>query len=417
MKIYEVGGAVRDRILGCTPKDRDYVVVGSNPSLMLNAGYKQVGASFPVFLHPDTKEEYALARIEKKVGVGYNGFVTEWEGVTLEQDLLRRDLTINAIAFDGENYIDPLNGISDINNKVLRATSSSFKDDPLRLLRLARFKARYGPEWTIAECTMQQAQEIADSGELDHLVPERVGIELIKALNEPHPSEFFKVLCYFGFFPEICDLYNTPQRLDYHPEGNVGIHTMMVVDYARHAYNDPVITFAALCHDFGKPLAWRQRQNAHNHDELGLPLVKEFAAKWKLPAEYSQVATRNTNYHTFVHSCLGRNSQGATRGSKVVTFLHSIDAFRRPWLLEKMLKACEADSKGRGKTQTEIEYFNNKEYPQRKYLLECLKQISDSNFKIEIQDLVSRNVSGDKIKEFINEKYARIVDSVKKDFV
>lgn len=417
MKTYLVGGAVRDQLLGLEPKDFDHIVVGSSISEMLNLGFKQVGADFPVFLHPETNEEYALARTERKTSSGYNGFeVYSDSSVTLEDDLLRRDLTINSIAYDKETntYIDPLNGIQDLKNRVLRASTNAFNEDPLRLLRLARFKARYGPEWTIDEQTIKLATEISKSGELLSLTPERVWKETERALSENYPSEYFKVLCYFGFFPEIADLFNIPQRLDYHPEGNVGIHTMMVIDYAKSAYNNPLITFAALLHDFGKPYTWRYFGNAHGHELHGLELINSFCDKWKVPSKFRKYAYNASKLHTTIHGAISR---GANRGIKTGTIYRifsETDAIKHPEMLIAILNVCEADSKGRGHTEEEIKYYLNYNYQQKKYILECLDAILNLDLKLVVQNALANGKSGLQIKNIKDQACIRAIDKVKK---
>ena len=350
MKKYLVGGCVRDELLGIPIKDRDWVVVGVSPEDMLKQGYKAVGKDFPVFLHPETKEEYALARTERKTAPGYTGFVFHAApDVTLEQDLIRRDLTINAIAKSSEGVIiDPHNGKADLEARVLRHVSPAFSEDPLRILRVARFAARFASlGFKVASDTMGLMQEMVKSGEVNALVPERVWQETQRALCEAKPSVYFEVLRECGalkvLFPEVDALYGIPQTEKYHPEIDTGIHTMMVVDQAAAiSDNDPQIGFAALVHDFGKGITPKKEWPKHvAHEVRGLPLVRALCKRLKVPKDYSELALLVTEHHLLYHRA------AELRASTMVKLFGKLDAFRRPERFEKFVMTCEADSRGR----------------------------------------------------------------------
>lgn len=346
MKIYQVGGAVRDQLLGLPVKDRDWVVVGATPEEMIGLGYKPVGRDFPVFLHPQTKEEYALARTERKVAPGYTGFTFNTAAdVTLEQDLLRRDLTINAMALDEKGaFIDPYNGREDLKNQVLRHVSPAFVEDPLRVLRVARFAARLG--FIIAGETMDLMKQITASGELDALVAERVWQETERALVENQPVLFFTVLRDCGalarVFPELDRLYGVPQPENYHPEIDSGVHTMMVLEQACRLSSDPTVRFAALVHDLGKGTTPEEEWPAHrDHEERGVELIKRLCQRYRIPKKYRELAVIVARYHLDCH----RVSE--MRPGTIVDKLEALDAFRRPDRFEQFLLACEADAHGR----------------------------------------------------------------------
>ena len=346
MKIYQVGGAVRDGLLGLPVKDRDWVVVGATPEEMIDLGYKPVGRDFPVFLHPQTKEEYALARTERKVAPGYTGFTFNTApDVTLEQDLLRRDLTINAMALDEKGaFIDPYNGREDLKHQILRHVSPAFVEDPLRVLRVARFTARLG--FTIAGATMDLMKQITASGELDALTAERVWQETERALGENQPVLFFSVLRDCGalarVFPELDRLYGVPQPEKYHPEIDSGVHTMMVLQQACRLSSDPTVRFAALVHDLGKGTTPEEEWPAHrDHEERGVELIKRLCDRYRIPKKYRELAVIVARYHLDCH----RVSE--MRPGTVVDKLEALDAFRRPDRFEQFLLACEADARGR----------------------------------------------------------------------
>jgi len=350
MHTYLVGGAVRDRLLGRAPGDRDYVVVGQTPEAMLAAGFKPVGRDFPVFLHPATCEEYALARTERKSAPGYRGFsIHTAPDVTLEEDLARRDFTINAIAeaTDG-TLIDPYGGVRDLNARLLRHVGPAFVEDPLRVLRAARFMARFAPlGFTIADETLALMREIAASGELDALVPERVWQELRRALCEPKPSAFLTTLrqahALRAILPEIDALYGIPQRAQYHPEIDTGRHQELVSDMAaKIAPGDSLVGFAALTHDLGKALTPRDEWPQHiRHEQAGVAPVEALCERLKVPAEYRDLAVIVCREHLNIHRI------GELRPATVHDLLTRCDAFRRPERVPLLALACEADKRGR----------------------------------------------------------------------
>jgi len=349
MKTYLVGGAVRDTLLGLDIKDRDYVVVGATPEEMEALGFKPVGSDFPVFLHPETKEEYALARTERKSGRGYKGFtVFASPDVTLEQDLQRRDLTVNAMAMDENGQlVDPFNGKQDLEDGKLRHVSPAFAEDPVRVLRVARFTARYATKgFHVAHETNRLMNQMVNNGEVDYLVPERVWVELEGALAESRPSQFFKVLRGCGalarIFPEIDRLFGVPQPEQHHAEIDTGIHVMMVLDQAARLSSDTRVRFAALMHDLGKgntpEAGWPHH---YGHESLGVELVKQLCERIRAPNDYRDIAVLTARYHSDCHQIRER------RASSVVRVLEKMDAFRKPGRVELFVLACEADSRGR----------------------------------------------------------------------
>ena len=349
METYLVGGCVRDALLNLPVKDRDWVVVGATPEQLQQQGYKPVGKDFPVFLHPDSKEEYALARTERKTAPGYAGFSFHAApDVTLEQDLIRRDLTINAMAQDQNgNLIDPFNGKADLDNHVLRHVSPAFVEDPVRILRVARFAARYAElGFDVAEETMSLMREMVSNGEVDALVPERVWQETERALSENTPTRFFEVLRDCGalvkLFPEIDCLFGIPQVKSYHPEIDTGIHTMMVLQQAVLLSDDTRVRFAALVHDFGKCLTPKEQLPQHiNHEEKGVAEVTRLCQRLKVPNDFRELAVLVTRYHLHFHRI------AEMQAKTILKVLTSLDAFRRPERFEMFLTACEADSRGR----------------------------------------------------------------------
>ncbi len=350
MQIYLVGGAVRDKLLGLAAGDRDYVVVGALPEDLLALGYRPVGKDFPVFLHPETSEEYALARTERKNGRGYHGFVFQADAtVTLEQDLARRDLTINAIAEDAEGaLVDPFGGVADIEARVLRHVSPAFAEDPVRVLRVARFAARFAPlGFTVAPETMALMQQMVRDGEVDHLVAERVWAETRKALGEAQPSAFLRVLRECGalavLFPEIDALYGVPQRADFHPEIDSGVHLEMVLDQAAQlAPGDDLVGFCALTHDLGKGLTPADELPRHiGHEQRGVEPVRALATRLKVPAEHAALAELVCREHLNAHRAL------ELKPATVLKLLIALDALRRPARLDTFLTACLADKRGR----------------------------------------------------------------------
>ena len=360
MKTYLVGGAVRDALLGLAPGDRDWVVVGESPESMAAAGFRPVGADFPVFLHPRTGEEYALARTERKSAPGYKGFVFHADpGVSLEQDLARRDFTINAIARDAEGaLIDPFHGQTDLQARVLRHVSPAFAEDPVRILRAARFMARFAPlGFSIAPETLRLMQDMVAAGEVDHLVPERIWQEVRAGLASPAPSAFLQTLRACGalavLLPEVDALYGIPQRVEFHPEVDTGRHIEMVCDMAaRLAPGDALIGFAALLHDLGKGLTPPEQWPKHiAHEHHGLAPVQAVCARWKVPSEYAAMAAHACREHLNVHRLQ------ELRPETLHDLLARIDAFRRPERVAQLALICESDKRGR-LGMTEDSYTN-----------------------------------------------------------
>ncbi len=348
MDIYLVGGAVRDALLGRADADRDYVVVGSTPAAMLAAGFRPVGKDFPVFLHPRTQEEYALARTERKTGHGYHGFAFHAAPeVTLEEDLARRDLTINAIAQDQQGgLIDPFHGQRDLQARILRHVGPAFVEDPVRILRLARFAARFA-DFSVAPETLALMRQMVAAGEVDHLVPERVWQELAKGLMEERPARMFEVLRECGalarLLPEVDALFGVPQRADYHPEIDAGVHTLMAVDEsARHGYA-LAVRFAALTHDLGKATTPADILPRHiGHEERSVPLVEGLSARLRVPSECRELALLMARHHGPIHRVAD------LRAATIVGLLEKTDAFRRPERFRQLLEACRCDYNGRG---------------------------------------------------------------------
>ncbi|SCZ52502.1 multifunctional CCA addition/repair protein [Thiohalomonas denitrificans] len=349
MQVYLVGGAVRDKLLGQQPRDRDWVVVGATPEEMLEKGFKPVGKDFPVFLHPETGEEYALARTERKTAPGYHGFeVHAAPDVTLEEDLKRRDLTINAMAEDSEgNLIDLFGGREDLELGRLRHVSPAFAEDPVRILRVARYAARYG-KWgfRVAHTTNKLMRQMVEAGEVDALVPERVWQELENALREETPSRFFEVLRGCGalgrIFPELEALFGVPQPKQHHPEEDTGVHVMMVLDQSARLSSDPRVRFAALVHDLGKGTTPETEWPSHHaHEQRGVALVEGLCERLRTPREYRDLALVVTRHHGVYHRA------EELRPATFIKTLEAIDAFRRPERVEQFLLACEADSRGR----------------------------------------------------------------------
>jgi tRNA nucleotidyltransferase (CCA-adding enzyme) len=346
MRIYQVGGAVRDELLGLPVQDRDYVVVGSIPEEMVRRGFKPVGKDFPVFLHPETHEEYALARTERKTARGYKGFqVYAAPDVTLEEDLARRDLTINAIAKDDQgNIIDPYGGVRDLRAGILRHVSPAFVEDPVRVLRVARFAARFG--FRVADETLRLMREMVNNGEVDALVPERVWQELSRGLMENRPSRMFETLRACGalarILPEVDTLFGVPQPERHHPEIDTGVHVMMAVDYAAGRSFDLPVRFAVLAHDLGKGTTPPEEWPHHfGHEERGAELVKGVSLRLRAPHDCRDLAVITARFHGTVHRAL------ELRPNTVLKLLRETDALRQPQRFENFLRACESDYRGR----------------------------------------------------------------------
>ena len=363
MRVYLVGGAVRDRLLGLPVGERDWVVVGATPEELVRRGYQSVGREFPVFLHPQTHEEYALARLERKVAPGYRGFTTQSSpAVTLEEDLRRRDLTINAMAeSEAGEVIDPYGGQADLAARRLRHVSEAFVEDPVRILRVARFAARFAAlGFTVADDTLQLMQRMTLAGEVSALVPERVWQETERALGEARPEVFFETLRACGalavIFPELDALFGVPQPPRWHPEVDTGVHVMLALRYAADAGAPAAVRFAVLAHDLGKARTPRAHWPSHHgHEELGVPLIEALCERLKVPNGHRELAVLAGRYHTRVHRA------GELKAATLLTLLENCDAFRRPERFVELLLACEADARGR----TGLE---SAPYPQVAYL-------------------------------------------------
>ena len=349
MQVYLVGGAVRDEQLGLPVKERDWCVVGATPDQMRELGYRQVGKDFPVFLHPDSNEEYALARTERKTAAGYHGFEIRADAdVTIEQDLERRDLTINAIARDSDgNIVDPFGGARDIEDRVLRHISDAFLEDPVRVLRVARFAARFASlGFTIADETMALMQSMVDEGEVDALVQDRVWKETERALLGADSRVYFETLRACGalrvLFPEVNALFGVPQPEKWHPEIDTGVHVMMVLEQAEKLSADLEVRFAALVHDLGKgTTATRDLPGHPGHEKRGVKMIRRMSERMPVPSKCRDLGMLVAEYHTHCHRAFD------LRPSTILRVLEATDAFRRPERFEQFLLACEADARGR----------------------------------------------------------------------
>ncbi|HEY1089566.1 MAG TPA: multifunctional CCA addition/repair protein [Burkholderiaceae bacterium] len=368
MKIYRVGGAVRDALLGRSVSDTDWLVVGATPEEMLAEGFQPVGRDFPVFLHPATHEEYALARTERKTAPGYHGFAFHAApDVTVEQDLARRDLSINAIAEDSDGtLIDPYGGRADLAARVLRHVSPAFAEDPVRILRLARFAARFH-DFSIAAETMALMQAMVAAGEVDALVPERVWQELARGLLEAHPGRMIEVLRECGalarLLPELDALFGVPQPAEHHPEIDCGVHVLMVLKQCAVAGAALAVRYACLCHDLGKGTTPREQLPRHiGHESRSAKLCKAVSERWRVPTECRELAELMAREHTHVHQCMGFGPEARLR------LLERCDALRRPDRFEALLQACECDARGRLGLE-------DRPYPQRAMLAEDLRTL------------------------------------------
>jgi tRNA nucleotidyltransferase (CCA-adding enzyme) len=406
LNCYLVGGAVRDKLLGLTVKDRDWVVVGSDTNKMLALGFKQVGADFPVFLHPETSEEYALARTERKSGKGYQGFeCNSSETVTLEEDLLRRDLTVNAIAEDIHGaLIDPYHGAKDLQNKVLRHVSPAFSEDPLRVLRLARFAARFAAlGFKIAEETLQLCRQISHSGELTHLSPERVWQETQTALTTNSPEVYFEVLSEVGaleiLFPEIAKLFGVPQPEKYHPEIDCGVHALMSLAQATLISTQPSVRFAALIHDLGKALTPAREWPRHfGHEKTGLKPITALCRRIKAPKDFKDLALLCCEFHTHIHRA------EELRADTALKVLKRCDAFRRPQRFEQILQVSTADARGRTG-------FEDSPYPQAHLFRRYLQAATE----VDVKSLVQQGFKGADLGEQIDLSRTALIKQLKKD--
>lgn len=405
MKIFMVGGAVRDYLLGVEPKDTDYVVVDSNDHEMIAKGFKRVGdGSFPVYLHPISGDEYALARTENKTGDGYGGFVVSSDGVSLMDDLRRRDLTINSMFIDHDGTVgDYFGGKSDIKSKTLRHTSDAFSEDPVRVLRVARFMARFGSEWTIHPSTKRLMETMRDNGELRNLTPERVWKETERALGENHPELFFQTLEGYGIFPEIDAMRDIPQPVEHHPEGCVFTHTMLVLKRAVEL-GYPVITrFACLMHDMGKPLSYELYGKLHGHEQMGVDLIKDFCKRLRVPNDFRDLAVLSSDNHTRCHKVLGMSPK------KIHLMLE--DRFKvgtHAGRFHRFLEVCLCDAQGRG------DELKLRDYPQKTFLEDLLKAYTAFDRKAVVSQAIAKGKSGKALGEVIRvEEIAAIRKFVK----
>jgi len=393
-QVYLVGGAVRDKLLNIQSKDNDYVVIGETPEVMEALGFLPIGSDFPVYLHPKTKDEYALGRTERKSGKGYTGFVVDASpNVTLEEDLARRDLTINSMALDENGtVIDPFNGQDDLKNKILRHTTQAFVEDPVRVLRIARFLARYGSEWSIHPSTTALMQELKNKGELEHLVPERVWLETEKALGEKHPELYFQALDGLGIFPEIEQMKNTPQPANHHPEGDVFVHTMLVLRRAADLNFNLETRFAALTHDFGKALSYKKRGNLRGHEREGVAVVEAFCERLKVPNRFRDIGVLTSDNHTLCHTLEQLRPQ--TIHKLIVT---NLNALVHPERFIAFTQACQCDAQGRGETLVD------KPYPQAAKLRAIHNELQKMDKKQIVQDALKSGKKGPEIGETVKQ--------------
>ncbi|MBF6631307.1 MAG: multifunctional CCA addition/repair protein [Comamonas sp.] len=398
MKIYQVGGAVRDRLLQRPFHDTDWVVVGATPEDMTAQGFTPVGKDFPVFLHPETHEEYALARTERKSGMGYRGFVVHTSpDVTLEEDLARRDLTINAIAapadwISAKELFDPYNGQADLQAKLLRHVTDAFREDPVRILRVARFAARFNG-FTVAPETLQLMREMVEAGEVDHLVPERVWQEISRGLMGTQPSRMFEVLRACGalkvLLPELDRLWGVPQRPEYHPEVDSGVHAMLVLDMAAQLNAPLTVRFACLCHDFGKGTTPAEMLPRHiGHEQRSARLLQAVCARWRVPNDCKELADVVAREHGNIHRSQDLNAAALLR------LYERCDAIRKPARFAEALLACECDARGR----TGLEA---KPYPQRERLWNGLQAALQVDTASAAQQAAARGLQGKAVGEAV----------------
>ena len=413
MKVYLVGGAVRDQLLGLPVKDRDWIVVGAIPSTLLSLGYQQVGKDFPVFLNPKTKEEYALARTERKSSAGYTGFICDFSPtITLEQDLIRRDLTINAMAQseDGE-IIDPYGGKQDLENRILRHISPAFSEDPLRVLRVARFAARYHSlGFKIASETLSLMAKLAQLGELQHLTAERVWLETEKALNEKNPEIYFETLHKTGalrvLFPEIDALYGVPNPVKHHPEVDSFIHTMLVLKQAVNlTENNPILNksavrFAAICHDLGKALTPQNILPHHyGHEQAGIKPTRTLCKRLKVASYFQELAELTCEFHTHIHKAFD------LRAETVITLFNRFDVWRKPQRFQEFLQVCLADTRGRTG-------FENKDYPQIDYINQLLQAANE----VDVQQVIADGFEKQEIRNELTKRRILAVKQTKANY-
>ena len=414
MNVYLVGGAVRDRLLNLPVYDRDWVVVGSSPEKMLSLEYQQVGKDFPVFLHPKTREEYALARTERKQGSGYHGFEVFFDAsVSLEDDLIRRDLTINAIAEDDNGKLyDPYGGVKDIENKVLRHVSPAFSEDPLRVLRVARFAARLYPlGFKVADETLALMKEMVASGEITSLTPERVWQEMIKAFKTDTPSVFFEVLRKVAatevLFPALHKLIGVEQPVIHHPEGDVWIHSMMVLDEAAKLSTALEVRFSALMHDFGKGLTPKELYPRHyGHEAAGVPLVRAFCNQYRVPNNFKKMAEKATEFHGVIHQGLTMENKPHLKAKTYLKIITACLGLQDNVFFEKILIICEADAKGRLG-------FENRDYLQRNFW----QNMALDAQKVDNKKILETGVKGLEIAKAIKKKRIKNIKRYLKEVV
>lgn len=406
VETYLVGGAVRDELLGIPVTERDWVVVGSTPEAMVDKGFRPVGQSFPVFIHSQSGEEYALARTERKTGRGYKGFSFYTDpSVTLEQDLLRRDLSINAIARkDNGELIDPLGGEGDIEKRVLRHVSDAFSEDPLRVLRVARFMAQLAEfEFRIAPETLELMKKIVESGELEDLTAERVWIETEKALRAPRPRFYFETLRDIGaleaLFPEIDRLFGVPQNPKYHPEIDTGLHTLLSLDQISLESEVLRLRFAVLVHDLGKGTTAKEKWPSHNgHEERGVKQIESLAKRLRIPNDCRDLAIKVSRWHLHCHRAL------ELKPATIEKLFSGLDLWRNPRLLPEFLSCCQADIRGR----TGME---GSEYPQATYLAECFQAASS----VDSQKIREAGFEGEAIGKKMREARVKAIQEAKED--
>ncbi|VVP50611.1 Multifunctional CCA protein [Pseudomonas fluorescens] len=404
MQVYKVGGAVRDRLLGLPVTDIDRVVVGATTEEMLARGYRPVGADFPVFLHPKTGEEYALARTERKSGRGYGGFTFYASPeVTLEEDLIRRDLTINAMAEDDQlNLTDPYHGQRDLEARILRHVSPAFAEDPLRVLRVARFAARYaGLGFTVADETMDLMRQLSESGELQALTAERSWKEISRALMEDHPQVFIQVLRDCGalkeLMPEVDALFGVPQPETHHPEIDTGLHTLSVLEQSALHKQPLTVRWACLLHDLGKGLTPEDEWPRHiAHEHTGLKLIKAVNERFKVPKDCQELALLVGQYHTHGHRAL------ELKASTLLELLQSFDIYRRPQRFEEFIAACEMDARGR-------KGLEQRSYPQADYLRGAAKAAR----AVAVQPLLEKGFKGPELGEALKRERLKALKAYK----
>ncbi len=407
MEVYLVGGAVRDDLLGLPVVERDWVVVGATPDELLARGFRPVGKDFPVFLHPESHEEYALARTERKTAPGYHGFsIHAAPDVTLEDDLLRRDLTINAMARDARGQlIDPHRGARDLEERWLRHVSPAFAEDPVRTLRVARFSARYAPlGFQVAPETLDLMRAMVADGEIDHLVPERVWAETVRAMGEPRPGKFIETLRECGalarIFPELDRLFGVPQPPSHHPEIDTGFHTLLALEQAVRLEADAMTRFAVLVHDLGKGATPADEWPRHlGHEQRGADLVRAFCQRLRVPNMYRELGVLTARFHTHCHRAL------ELRPKTLLNTLKGLDALRKPQRFEQFLVACEADARGRLGLE-------NRAYPQADFM----RRVYQATAGAPVHPLLAQGLSGLTLAEALQRDRLAAITEVRQEY-